>query len=159
MPEVKGYEVNFASHILPFFEIFMSWNMLRNSKNAGNSMRAFIFNSFIIFTLFFFRSLNAWNSLVLERIEEQRKCQEFRDKMLKLQTLNRWRCRLRQHMEVEVRYEVTLRRRVADLLDRWHCWAAGKRIYAMRVVWTCHTFSKNFRMKHEFEKYLKESCR
>ena len=42
MPEVKGYEVNFASYILPFFEIFMSWNMSRNSKNAGNSMKAFI---------------------------------------------------------------------------------------------------------------------
>ena len=29
----------------------------------------------------------------------------------------------------------------------------------MNVVWTCHTFENNLKMKHNFAKYLKESCR
>ena len=32
-------------------------------------------------------------------------------------------------------------------------------IYLTSVVWTCHTFENNFRIKHKFAKYLKESCR
>ena len=32
-------------------------------------------------------------------------------------------------------------------------------IYLLIVVWTCHTFQNNLRMKHEFANYLKESCR
>ena len=32
-------------------------------------------------------------------------------------------------------------------------------IYLTCVVWTCHTLENNFGMKHEFAKYLKESCR
>ena len=32
-------------------------------------------------------------------------------------------------------------------------------IYLTSVVWTRHTFENNFGMKHQFAKYLKESCR
>ena len=32
-------------------------------------------------------------------------------------------------------------------------------IYLTKIVWTSHTFENDFGMKHEFVKYLKESCR
>ena len=32
-------------------------------------------------------------------------------------------------------------------------------IHLTSVVWTCHTFENNFRIKHQFVNYFKESCR